>query len=51
VRISKECRNTGCRVSQGVAKLDAKQKCFFTAVGVPTLKPQELAEPTSVAVL
>jgi uncharacterized membrane protein len=41
----------GGHVVHGVTKLAAEQKDLFAAIGVPTPKPQELAEPASTAAL
>ena len=41
----------GGHVVHGVTKLAAEQKALFAAIGVPTPKPQELAEPASTAAL
>lgn len=41
----------GGHVVHGVTKLAAEQKDLFAAIGVPTPKPQDLAEPASTAAL
>ena len=41
----------GGHVVHGVTKLAAEQKDLFAAIGVPTPKPQELAEPASTVAL
>jgi hypothetical protein len=41
----------GGHVVHGVTKLAAEQRDLFAAIGVPTPKPQELAEPASTVAL